>query len=64
MTDLDGISARPLLTNMKQILRRWAPRTEEQLLSAAKAAFAAISAADCQGFFLNAQYATSFMVML
>ena len=45
-------------SKVKQILRSWAPRTGEELLPAAKAAFDAISAADCQGFFLNAQYAT------
>jgi transposase len=45
-------------SKVKQSLRSWAPRTEEELLPAAKAAFAAISPADCQGFFLNAQYAT------
>lgn len=44
-------------SKVKQILRSWAPRTEEELLPAAKAAFAAISTADCQGFFLNAKYA-------
>jgi transposase len=44
-------------SKVKQILRRWAPRTEAALLPAAKAAFAAISVADCQGFFLNAKYA-------
>jgi transposase len=44
-------------SKVKQILRSWAPRSQEALLLAAKAAFAAISAADCQGFFLNAQYA-------
>ena len=46
-----------LWSKVKQILRRWAPRTWEELLPAAKAAFAAISAADCEGFFLNARYA-------
>jgi transposase len=45
-------------SKVKQILRSWAPRTEEELLPAAKAAFDAISPADCQGFFLNARYAT------
>jgi transposase/transposase-like protein len=44
-------------SKIKQILRSWAPRTGEELLPAAKAAFEAISAADCQGFFLNARYA-------
>jgi transposase len=45
-------------SKVKQILRSWAPRTGAELLPAAKAAFDAISPADCQGFFLNAQYAT------
>ena len=44
-------------SKVKQTLRSWARRTGEELLPAAKAAFEAISAADCQGFFLNAQYA-------
>ena len=44
-------------SKVKQILRSWAPRTEEQLLPAAKAAFEAITAIDCLGFFLNARYA-------
>jgi transposase len=46
-----------LWIKIKQILRRLAPRTGEALLEAAALAFAAISVADCQGFFLNAQYA-------
>jgi transposase len=45
-------------SKVKQILRSWAPRTGEELLPAAKTAFAAISPADCKGFFLNAHYAT------
>jgi transposase len=45
-------------SKIKQILRSLAPRTGEELLQAAKAAFAAVSAADCRGFFLNARYAT------
>jgi transposase len=44
-------------SKVKQILRSWAPRTGEELLPAAKAAFEAISPADCKGFFLNAHYA-------
>ena len=45
-------------SKVKQILRSRAPRSQEELLPAAKAAFEAISPADCHGFFLNAQYAT------
>jgi hypothetical protein len=41
-----------------QTLRRHAPRTEEELLQAAKAAFQSISSADCKGFFFSARYAT------
>ena len=44
-------------SKIKQILRSLAPRTGEELLQAAAHAFAAISATDCQGFFLHAQYA-------
>ena len=46
-----------LWSKVKQSLRRLAPRTGQQLLQAAATAFAAISAADCRGFFLHAQYA-------
>ena len=46
---------------VKQILRRDAPRTETELLVAAKAAFQAISLTNCRGFFFSAKYATSFM---
>jgi hypothetical protein len=45
-------------SKIKQILRSHAPRTDEQLLLAAKTAFQSISAADCKGFFFSAQYAT------
>lgn len=45
-------------SKVKQILRSAAPRTQAQLLSAAKTAFHAISPADCQGFFSHARYAT------
>jgi transposase len=48
----------PLWSKIKQILRSHAPRTDEQLLLAAKTAFQSISAADCKGFFFSAQYAT------
>jgi transposase len=43
---------------VKQVLRSHAPRTEPELIRAAKIAFDAISIADCKGFFSNAQYAT------
>jgi transposase len=46
-----------LWSKVKQILRRLAPRTAEELLQAAATAFAAISTTDCQGFFLHARYA-------
>ena len=46
-----------LWSKVKQILRRLAPRTADELLQAAATAFAAISPADCRGFFLHAQYA-------
>ena len=46
-----------LWSKVKQILRSLAPRTGEQLLQSAARAFAAISAADCRGFFLHARYA-------
>lgn len=45
-------------SKIKQILRGKAPRTEPQLIEAAKTAFHAISPADCLGFFSNAKYAT------
>ncbi len=48
----------PMWSKIKQILRRHAPRTNEQLLGAARTAFQSISAADCRGFFFSAQYAT------
>ena len=48
----------PRWSKIKQILRSQAPRTDEQLLLAAKTAFQSISAADCKGFFFSAQYAT------
>jgi len=48
----------PRWSKIKQILRSHAPRTEDQLLRAAKTAFQSISTADCQGFFGGAQYAT------
>jgi len=45
-------------SKIKQILRSQAPRTESEMLLAAKTAFQAISAADCEGFFFSAKYAT------
>ena len=48
----------PMWSKIKQILRSHAPRTDEQLLLAAKTAFNSISIADCKGFFFSAQYAT------
>jgi len=41
----------PMWSKIKQSLRSHAPRTEEDLLRAAKTAFNAISTADCEGFF-------------
>jgi hypothetical protein len=35
-------------------VRSHAPRTEEELLRAAKGAFNSISSADCKGFFFSA----------
>ena len=43
-----------LWSKVKEILRSLAPRTGGELLKAAGIAFAAISLADCKGFFLNA----------
>jgi transposase len=54
----DFNSIEQMWSKIKQILRRHAPRTEEELLRAAKVAFQSISRADCQGFFFSAQYAT------
>ena len=47
-----------LWSKVKEILRSLAPRTGGELFKAAGIAFAAISPADCKGFFLNANYAT------
>lgn len=49
----------PMWSKIKQILRSHAPRTDEQLLRAAKKAFQSISVADCKGFFFSARYAIS-----
>ena len=43
-------------SKIKQILRSLAPRTQPELLAAARAAFDTISTADCHGFFLHAHY--------
>ena len=48
----------PMWSKVKQTLKRKEPRNARQLLKAAKTAFAAVSPADCQGFFLHAAYAT------
>jgi transposase len=42
----------PMWSQIKPVLRSHAPRTDEQLLLAAQAAFPSISFADCRGFFL------------
>ena len=47
-----------LWSKITQILRSLAPRNAGQLLKATAIAFAAISTADCEGFFLHAKYAT------
>ena len=48
----------PMWSKIKQILRGHAPRSDEQLLEAAKKAFQSISVADCKGLFFSARYAT------
>lgn len=48
----------PMWSKIKQILRSHDPRTENELLRAAKTAFNSISTADCKGFFFSSQYAT------
>jgi transposase len=60
--DLNPIE--PMWSKIKQVLRSHAPRSDEQLLLAAQAAFQSISSADCRGFFFSARYATSFMELL
>jgi transposase len=45
-------------SKIKQILRSADPRSDNELAQAAKKAFQAVSLADCQGFFSNANYAT------
>jgi transposase len=54
--DFNPIEA--MWSKIKQSLRSHAPRTEEELLRAAKGAFNSISSADCKGFFFSAQYDT------
>ena len=48
----------PMWSKIKQALRGHAPRSDKQLLSAAKEAFQSIPVADCKGFFFSARYAT------
>lgn len=48
----------PMWSKIKQVLRSHAPRSDEQLLLAAKAAFQSVTSADCRGFFFSANYAT------
>jgi transposase len=43
-------------SKIKQLLRSLGPRTSEELLQAAATAFAAVSPADCHGFFSHAKY--------
>jgi transposase len=45
-------------SKIKQILRSADPRSDNELVQAAKKAFQAVSLADCRGFFSNANYAT------
>jgi transposase len=42
----------PMWSKVKQILCGHAPRTDQQLLRAAKRAFQSVTAADCKGFFI------------
>jgi transposase len=48
-------------SKIKQLLRSLGPRTSDELLQAAATAFAAVSPADCLGFFSHAKYSTYFM---
>lgn len=48
----------PMWSKVKQGLKSQEPRNARQLHKAAGAAFAAVTPANCQGFFLNAGYAT------
>lgn len=54
--DLNPIE--PMWSKVKQGLKSREPRNARQLHKAAGAAFAAVTSADCQGFFLHAGYAT------
>lgn len=45
-------------SKVKQAMKGHEPRNARQLFKAAGAAFESVTAADCQGFFLNAGYAT------
>ena len=47
-----------LWSKVKQAIKSRAPRNARQLLKAAAVAFAAVTPADCQGFFSHAGYAT------
>jgi transposase len=47
-----------LWSKIKQSLRRAEPRTWRELVAAAKDASESVAPAECQGFFLHAQYAT------
>lgn len=47
-----------LWSKVKQAMKSREPRNARQLLQAAGAAFATVTPADCQGFFLHAGYAT------
>jgi transposase len=51
-------------SKVKQCLKSRGPRNLRQLFKAAGEGFAAVTPEDCQGFFLNAGYATSFMETL
>lgn len=48
----------PMWSKVKQGLKSRQPRNARQLHQAAGAAFATVTSADCQGFFLHAGYAT------
>ena len=48
----------PMWSKVKQGLKSREPRNARQLFKAASAAFATVTPTDCQGFFLNAGYAT------
>jgi transposase len=54
----------PMWSKVKQGMKSREPRNARQLLKAANLAFAAVTPADCQGFFLHAGYATLLMETL